>query len=41
MGGGGDFREYANGQKINVSENDFDPRSLSAPAPGLYTCIWP
>ena len=32
--------EYANGQKINVYENNFDPRVLSAPAPGLYTYVY-
>ena len=27
------------GQKIYVYESNFDPRGLSAPTPGLYTCI--
>ena len=35
------YWEYANGQKINVIKwKILAPGGLSAPAPGLYTCIF-
>ena len=32
-------RKWANGLKIDDSEKNLDPRGLSAPTPGQYTCL--
>ena len=38
---GKNLQEMGNGLKIDDSEKNLDPRGLSAPIPGQYTCLLP